>query len=96
MLPMTSRRPILLGGLIAPILWTGLIHSILGLVDPLLNRLIDWPWFVASQVAFGVVAGLIVVRQTRVRVGQFLPFLMRAGFEAPGVSGQKGRGSESR
>jgi hypothetical protein len=96
MLPMTSRRPILLGGLIAPILWTGLIHSILGLVDPLLNRLIDWPWFVASQVAFGVVAGLIVVRQARVRVGQFLPFLMRAGFEAPGVSGQKGSGRESR
>ena len=96
MLPMTSRRPILLGGLVAPILWTGLIHSILGLIDPLLNRLIDWPWFVASQVAFGVVAGLIVVRQARVRVGQFLPFLMRAGFEAPGVSGQKGSGSESR
>jgi len=60
MLPMFPRRPILLGGVIAPILWTGLLHSILGLINPLLNERIDWPWFIASQFAFGVVAGLIV------------------------------------
>jgi hypothetical protein len=96
MLPMFSRRPIFFGGLIAPILWTGLLHSILGLIDPLLNRLISWPWFIASQVAFGVVAGLVVVQQTRVRVHQVLPFLMRAGFEAPGISDHEGGGSGSR
>jgi hypothetical protein len=92
MLPMFSRRPILLGGIVAPILWTGLLHSILGLIDPLLNQLISWPWFVASQFAFGVVAGLVVVRQGRVHVVQFMPFLMRAGFEAPGISDHRGRG----
>jgi hypothetical protein len=94
MLPMFPRRPILLGGLVAPILWTGLLYSILGLIDPLLNRLISWPWFIASQVAFGVVAGLVVVQQARVRVHQFLPFMMRAGFEAPGISdhGRTGNG----
>ncbi len=92
MLPMFPRRPILLGGLVAPIFWTGLLHSILGLIDPLLNRLISWPWFVASQFAFGIVAGLVVVQQARVRVGQFLPFSMRAGFEAPGISGHKSDG----
>jgi len=96
MLPMFSRRPILLGGVVAPILWTGLLHSILGLIDPLLNQLIDWPWFIASQFAFGVVAGLVVVQQERVRVHQFLPFLMRAGFEAPGVAGRNSSGSGSR
>jgi hypothetical protein len=96
MLPMFPRRPILLGGLIAPILWTGLIHSILGLIDPLLNQLISWPWFIASQFAFGVVAGLVVVRQARVRVHQFLPFLMRAGFEGPGITDHKSGGSGSR
>jgi len=96
MLPMFSRRPILLGGLIAPILWTGLLHSILGLIDPLLNQLISWPWFIASQFAFGIVAGLVVVQQARVRVHQFLPFLMRAGFEAPGITDQKSSGSGSR
>src|ERR1700726_951210 len=60
MLPMFPARPILLGGLIAPIIWTGLLRSILGLIDPLLNQLISWPWFIASQFAFGVVAGLVV------------------------------------
>ena len=66
MLPMFPRRPILLGGIIAPILWTGLLHSILGLLNPLLNQLISWPWFIASQFAFGIVAGFVVVRSGRV------------------------------
>jgi hypothetical protein len=89
MLPMFPRRPILLGGVIAPILWTGLLRSILGLINPLLNQLIDWRWFIASQFAFGLVAGLVVVRQERVRTRQFAPFLMRAGIEAPGISPEK-------
>jgi hypothetical protein len=95
MLPMFSRRPILLGGIVAPILWTGLLRSILGLIDPLLNQLISWPWFIASQFAFGIVAGLVVVQQQRVRVSQFLPLLMRAGFEAPGISEHKSRGDQA-
>ncbi len=85
MLPMIPRRPILLGGVIAPILWTGLLHSILELLNPLLNQRIDWAWFIASQFAFGIVAGLVVVRQERMRTPQIMPFLMRAGIEAPGM-----------
>jgi len=84
MLPMFPRRPILLGGVIAPMMWTGLLHSVLGLINPLLDERIDWRWFIASQFAFGIVAGLVVVRQERVRVRQFLPFAMRAGIETPG------------
>ena len=89
MLPMFPRRPILLGGVIAPILWTGLIHSILGLINPLLDERIDWRWFIASQFAFGIVAGLVVVRQARVRTRQFVPFVMRAGIETPGMMPEK-------
>jgi hypothetical protein len=89
MLPMFPRRPILLGGIIAPILWSGLLYSVMGLLNPLLDKKIDWWWFVASQFAFGIVAGLVVARQTRIRVHQVMPFLMRAGFEAPGLSGEK-------
>jgi hypothetical protein len=55
----------------------------------LLNAHIDWPWFVASQFAFGIVAGLVVVRQQRVRIRQFVPFLMRAGFEGPGITKER-------
>jgi hypothetical protein len=96
MLPMFPRRPILLGGFMAPILWTGLVHSVLGLINPLLNQFINWRWFIASQVAFGIVAGLVVMRQHRVRTRQFVPFLMRAGIEAPGISQEKPRKDTSR
>jgi hypothetical protein len=86
MLPMFARRPILLGGLIAPVLWSGLLYSMLSLLDPLLNSHIDWLWFVASQVAFGIVAGLVVVRQPRVATRENVAFAIRAGVEAPGIT----------
>jgi len=86
---MFPRRPILMGGVIAPILWSGLLYTSLGVINPLLNRLIDWKWFVASQIAFGVVAGLVVVRQARVRTHQFLPFAVRAGIAAPGIVAER-------
>ncbi len=85
MLPMLPRRPVLLGGLIAPILWSGLIHSILGIVNPVLNQRIDWLWFVLSQVGFGIVAGMVVSRQHRIRTPQHVPFALRVGIEASGM-----------
>jgi hypothetical protein len=88
-LPMFPRRPILLGGLIAPILWSGLLHSILEALDPVLNQRIDWLWFVISQIGFGIVAGIVVSRQERVRTWQYLPFAVRAGIEAPGAMDDK-------
>jgi hypothetical protein len=85
MLPMFARRPIVLGGLIAPVLWSGLLYSIMQLLNPLLASRINWVWFMASQIAFGVVAGIVVVRQERVSTRENLPFLVRAGIEAPGI-----------
>ena len=85
MLPMFARRPIILGGLIGPVLWSALIYSMLSLLNPILESHIDWLWFVASQVAFGVVAGLVVVRQPRVPTRENLAFAIRAGVEAPGI-----------
>ncbi|MGA8505821.1 MAG: hypothetical protein WB762_09445 [Candidatus Sulfotelmatobacter sp.] len=80
-LPMLPRHPILLGGLIAPILWSGLVHSFVELIDPQLNQQIDWLWFVFSQAGFGIVAGIVVSQQERVPTQQRLPFAVRAGFE---------------
>ena len=85
MLPMFARRPIVLGGLIGPVLWSGLLYSIMELLNPLLASRIDWIWFMASQFAFGIVAGIVVVRQERVSTRENLPLLMRAGVEAPGI-----------
>jgi len=85
MLPMFARRPIVLGGLIAPVLWSGLLYTMLGLLNPLLASHIDWVWFMASQIAFGVVAGVVVVRQERMPTRENVSFAVRAGIEAPGI-----------
>ena len=89
MLPIFPRRPIILGGLIAPPLWSGLLYSIMQLLNPLLASHINWFWFIASQIAFGVVAGAVVVRQHSVSTRENLPFVLRAGIEAPGTVPQK-------
>lgn len=82
MLPMWPRRPILLGGIVAPLLWTGLIHSILGFVNPAFNARIAWGWFTLSEILFGIVAGIVVTRSGKIRTHQTLPFLLRMGIEA--------------
>jgi hypothetical protein len=85
MLPMFPRRPILLGGVIAPLLWTGLLHATLEMVNPALNARVAWPWFVVTQIGFGVVAGAVVTRTARVRTFQFESFAVRAGIDTPGA-----------
>jgi hypothetical protein len=84
MLPMFPRWPILTAGFIAPLLWTGLLSSVLGIVSPILNARIDWYWFVPSQIAYGLVAGYVVNLHTKVRTAQFraLPFAVRAGIHS--------------
>jgi hypothetical protein len=83
MLPMLPRRPILLGGILAPVLWTGILHSFMGILNPALDSRIQWGWFLISQVTYGITAGIVVARQERVPTGQSLPFAARLGFEAP-------------
>jgi hypothetical protein len=96
MLPMFPHRPIVLGGLIAPVLWSGLLYTILGLLNPLLASHIDWFWFVASQMAFGIVAGLVVVRQQSIPTRENMSFALRAGIEAPGIISPGNSGEERR
>jgi hypothetical protein len=93
LLPMLPRHPILLGGIIAPLLWTGLLHSTLGIVNPVLDAHISWGWFVVSQVTFGLVAGYVVARQGKIRTGQSMPFVLRMGIEASGMHSGDGQGT---
>ncbi len=83
MLPIASKRPVLLGGFAAPLLWSFLIHGGLAVINPVMNQRIDWLWFVLSQMGFGIVAGLIVARQERVSTPQ--PFRVRMGIDTPGL-----------
>lgn len=88
MLPMLPHRPILLGGVLAPVVWSGLLHGILGIINPVLDARVDWLWFVLSQVGFGLVAGVVVSRQQRIPTWQGMSFAVRAGIHSPGVMGE--------
>lgn len=90
MLPMFPRQPILWGGFVAPLLWTGLVWAGLRVVDPALEELIQWPFFVASQIAFGLVAGFVVDRTEKIETLQSVSIYERAGVEAPGVGRENG------
>ena len=85
LLPILPKHPMVLGGLVAPALWTGLLHSSLGLINPFLDARIDWWWFAASQVTFGLVAGYVVSRQGGLRELRSQPFAVRMGIETPGL-----------
>jgi len=93
-LPMFPRRPLVLGGILTPLFWSGILYAEMGIINPVLQQRIDWKWFIASQFAFGLVAGFVVSKHERITTMQHLPFAVRAGFEAPGLGGEKG-GSES-
>ncbi len=84
MLPMYPKYPIVTAGFMVPLLFTGILYSALSVVSPILNERIDWFWFVASQITFGLVCGFVVNLQTKVRTPQFraLPFKVRAGIHS--------------
>jgi hypothetical protein len=85
LLPIFSRRPILTAGVFTPVLMSGITWALLRAVNPLLDERIEWIWFIASQMAFGVVAGWVVSRSEPIATEQTLPLALRAGLEASGL-----------
>ncbi len=93
LLPMLpSRFSAFWGSLLAPLIWTGLISATLRLINPALNDRIDWIWFIASQVAFGMVTGYVVAHTKTVETVQTWPLAARAGIEAPGITSERRSG----
>jgi len=84
-LPMLPSRHMFWGGVLAPLLWSGGLWAVLGVINPTLNARVDWLWFVVSQIAFGLATGYIVARAQPVATMQTWPFAARAGVEAEGV-----------
>jgi len=82
---MPSRFTAFWGSFLAPVLWTALIASTLRLINPALNTRIAWGWFIASQVAFGLITGYVVAHSKTVETAQSWPLAARAGVEAPGL-----------
>jgi hypothetical protein len=89
-LPIWPKHPILLGGILAPVAWTGLLHSVMGIVNPFLEQHIDWWSFAAAQVIFGLVAGYVVTKQGKIKRLRQVPLAIRLGMEAPGLMREHG------
>jgi hypothetical protein len=86
---MPSRFTAFWGSFLAPVLWTALVASTLHLINPTLNARIAWGWFIASQVAFGLITGYVVAHSKEVETAQSWPLAARAGVEAPGIMPEK-------
>ena len=86
LLPMLpSRRAAFWSSFMSPLLWSALIWATLRLINPALNARIDWLWFIASQIAFGMTTGYVVHHSRMVETMQSWPLAARAGIAAPGV-----------
>lgn len=85
MLPMLPRQSMFWGAFTAPMFWTGLIYASLEYLNPILNERIDWWWFIASQMAFGLTTGFVVSRSEWVMTRQSASLLERAGIEGGGL-----------
>jgi hypothetical protein len=81
-LPMFPRGASWRSGLVTPVLWSGLVASSLGVINPTLNERIDWVWFIGSQVAFGLAAAWVIARTAKIETMQSWPLAERAGIEA--------------
>jgi hypothetical protein len=64
----TIPGPFAWGGLLMPLLWTAISYGLMGVVNPVLQQRVDWPWFVVSQFVFGIVAAIVVVLSEEVYV----------------------------
>jgi uncharacterized membrane protein YagU involved in acid resistance len=56
------------GGLLMPLLWTSVSFGLMGVVNPLLQERVSWPWFIASQFAFGIATAIVVERSERIYI----------------------------
>ena len=82
----------------APALWSGLAFTMMNAVSPILSGRVDWIWFIASQMAYGVVAGWMVAARSKVNSAEFkaLSFGSRAGLHTDEGRRNQGKKDEGR
>jgi hypothetical protein len=60
--------PMAWGGLVLPMVWTGVSYGLMGVVNPVLQGRVDWFWFIISQFVFGVAAAVVVLRSELIHI----------------------------
>jgi hypothetical protein len=84
-LPMFPKYAPFWAGILMPLFWSGLVATVLNLVNPVMNQRISWPWFIVCQLAFGLAAGFVIARSASIRTMQSWSLAERAFVEAPGI-----------
>lgn len=85
MLPMFPKYAPFWAGILMPLFWSGLVATVLNILNPAMNGRINWPWFVVCQLGFGLVGGYVIARSTSIKTMQSWTLAERAFVEAPGV-----------
>lgn len=84
-LPLIPKFQMLLSAIVVPLIWSALMWGSLSIIDPALKIHIEWIWFIASQVVFGLFAGWYILRTEKVKTMQNWHYLERIGLDTPGV-----------
>lgn len=83
LLPMLPRKnQWLWGGIVTPLMWTGLVAASLRFINPTLSAVVDWVPFIICQIGFGAVCGFIVFKSTKVETMQTWTIAEKLGVEA--------------
>jgi hypothetical protein len=85
MLPMFPKYAPFWAGILMPLFWSGLVATVLNVINPAMNSRISWPWFVACQLGFGLVGGFIIARSTSINTMQSWSLAERLFVETPGI-----------
>jgi hypothetical protein len=67
-LPPLPGAPVIAGGILMPLLWTGFCYGFMGIINPLMQTHVNWPWFIASQLVYGLVMSFVVIQIHKVAV----------------------------
>jgi hypothetical protein len=86
-MPMLPRGQFIWGSLLAPLLWTGATYGFMGVLNPVMDRHVDWGWFIASQFAYGIAAVVVILWSEEVEVGAPPPSQAGGGENPPAHDG---------
>jgi hypothetical protein len=67
-LPALPGGNLVWAGLLPPLAWSAASYGVMGIVNPLMERYVDWPWFIASQFVFGLTCAIVVINSQTVAV----------------------------
>lgn len=67
-LPTFRGSPLIWGGVLMPLLWTGLTYGLIGVINPAMEKYVEWRWFLISQFVYGLVMATVVYRTEKIHI----------------------------